>query len=195
LPSETRGLVPDSKWKREVYHDRWYTGESVNMSIGQGYVQVSPIQAAVLISKAATGKLLRPKLLSPPAPGEKNDPPPGPALKEETLKYLRENLAKVVSEGTGGTAKIEGVPTAGKTGSAESGAGQKTHAWYVCYGPTKNPTIALAVFVERMGHGGSIAAPIAQKLLKQHFGIKEKNGKIEDPSSSTPAASASSAGD
>ncbi|HBN08870.1 MAG TPA: penicillin-binding protein 2 [Cyanobacteria bacterium UBA8530] len=187
LPSETKGLVPDSKWKKEVYHERWYNGESVNMSIGQGYVQVSPIQAAVLIAKAATGKLLRPKLLSPPAAEEKDDPPPGPVLKEETLKYLRENLAKVVSEGTGGTAKIEGIPTGGKTGSAESGVGHKTHAWYVCYGPTKNPTIALAVFVERMGHGGSIAAPIAQKLLKQHFGIKEKKGK-EDSSSSTPVS-------
>lgn len=174
LPSETEGLIPDPKWKREVLHDRWYTGESVNMSIGQGYVQVSPIQAARMMSMAASQKLLRPKLLLHPAPEEQADPPQPKPWKPETWKYLHVNLAKVVSEGTGNAAKIQGYPAAAKTGSAESGAGHKTHGWFVCYAPTQHPTIAMAIIVERGGHGGSAAGPVAQKLLMQHFGLNKK---------------------
>ncbi|MGE5707146.1 MAG: penicillin-binding protein 2 [Bacteroidota bacterium] len=172
LPGETKGLVPDSKWKREVLHDRWYAGESVNMSIGQGYVQVTPLQAAVLISKSATGHRWRPKLLKPPAEEEKSDPPGETKWQKETWKYLHDNLAKTVSEGTGNAVKNPHFTAGGKTGSAESGVGHKTHAWFVCYAPTKQPTIAMAVFVERLGHGGSIAAPIANEVLLTHFGLK-----------------------
>ena len=72
-------------------------------------------------------------------------------------------------------ADVPGKGVSGKTGSAESGK-RLTHAWFVCYAPEKNPTIAVVTFAEAAGHGGSIAAPLARKVLDQYFGIKD--GKV-----------------
>lgn len=173
LPGESKGLVPDPEWKKRVYHDRWWPGDSANMSIGQGAVSVTPLQAAVMLSALANGgKLVVPRLTDRP-----DNPPQIKATQRwapKNVDYVRYGTRLVVSSGTGSVADIPGKGIAGKTGSAESGQA-KTHSWFVAYGPTPNPTISLVVFCEAAGHGGSIAAPIARKVLDQYFGTKGKS--------------------
>lgn len=201
LPHETSGLIPDPRWKKEraarglTRDGHWYPGESVNMSIGQGYVQVSPIQAAVMIAAIANGgHVLRPKLIRPPAEQEKDDPPPRDEgvhptqWKPDTWKMLHQALAETVSEGTGGLANVPGYPVAGKTGSAQAANGEviKTHAWFAGYAPVTGPRIAVVAMKETAGHGGSQAAPVAGAVMKRFFGVP-------DPNAAKPVATASAA--
>lgn len=173
LPGESKGLVPDPAWKKRVYEDRWWPGDSANMSIGQGAVSVTPLQATVMIAALANGgKLVVPRLT------QRADNPPAVKAehhwKPEHLAYVRQGTRLVVSSGTGTVVDVPGKGIAGKTGSAESGH-PKTHSWFVAYGPSPNPTIALTVFCEAAGHGGSIAAPIARAVLDQYFGTQGKS--------------------
>jgi penicillin-binding protein 2 len=174
LGHEAAGIIPDTAWKRQRFNEKWYPGESANMSIGQGYVTITPLQAAVMISTVANGgKVIRPKLSRPPAEAEAQDPGIVNLWKPETKKMLRGALYDVVDHGTGTAAKIPGYTASGKTGSAEARKGGKTHAWFVCYSPSDKPRIAIAVMLEEIGHGGSFAAPVAGKLLRQFYGIPE----------------------
>ncbi|MBM3268464.1 MAG: penicillin-binding protein 2 [Candidatus Sericytochromatia bacterium] len=174
LGHEAAGLIPDSAWKRERFKEKWYPGESANMSIGQGWVNITPIQAAVMIATVANGgRVVRPKLALPPGEDEAADPGIVNRWKPETWKMVRGSLADVVSHGTGTAAKVPGYTSGGKTGSAEAVKGQKTHGWFVCYSPADKPRIAISVLLEKAGHGGSVAAPIAGKLLRQFYGIPE----------------------
>jgi penicillin-binding protein 2 len=171
---EAAGLIPDSAWKRERFRERWYPGESANMSIGQGWVLVTPLQAAVMTATVANGgRVVRPKLTRPAAEAEAADPGIINRWKPETTKMVRGALRDVVDHGTGTGAKVPGTTAAGKTGSAEAVKGGKTHGWFVCYSPSDIPRIAMGILVEKAGHGGTVAAPIANKLLRQFHGIPE----------------------
>lgn len=203
LPQETSGLIPDTQWKRErakrilSKDTRWYPGESVNMSIGQGYVQVSPIQAAVMISAIAnSGHVLRPKLVRPASELERDDPPPKDegvpptSWKPDTWRMLHVALAETVAAGTGGAAQVPGFPAAGKTGSAQAANGEKlkTHAWFAGYAPTDRPRIAVVAMKETAGHGGSVAAPVAGAIMKRFFGVPDPNAtaSVKPASGSAP---------
>ncbi|HEY9855397.1 MAG TPA: penicillin-binding protein 2 [Stenomitos sp.] len=201
LPHETSGLIPDPQWKKEraarglSRDSRWYQGETVNMSIGQGYVQVSPLQAAVMIAAIANdGHVLRPKLVRPAAEQEKDDPPVKDEgvhptqWKPDTWKMLHQALAETVSEGTGGLANVHGFPVAGKTGSAQSANGevQKTHAWFAGYAPVGAPKIAVVAMKETAGHGGSQAAPVAGAVMKRFFGVADPNAAKPATASAKP---------
>jgi penicillin-binding protein 2 len=174
LGGESAGLIPDPAWKRKWWHDKWWPGDSANMSIGQGAVSVTPLQAAVMVSAVANGGTVWvPRLVDDgqgPQARKVNHWQPG------NLALVKKGLRLVVSGGTGTVADVPGKGIAGKSGSAESGK-PKTHSWFVCYGPEGKPTIAVVAFAEAAGHGGSVAAPIARKVLDQYFGLKE--GKIK----------------
>lgn len=170
LGRETAGLIPDPEWKKRVWKDKWWPGDSANVSIGQGAVSVTPIQAAVMISTIANGgKVLVPRLVNdggtPPPPRKVNH------FKPQNMATVRKGLRLVVSSGTGTVADVPGKQISGKTGSAESGH-RLTHGWFVAYGPEPAPTIALVAFAEKAGHGGSMAAPLARAVLNEYFGIK-----------------------
>lgn len=171
---DSAGLVPDPAWKRRVWHDKWWPGDSANMSIGQGAVSVTPLQAAVMVSTIANGgTVVVPRIV--------DDGKPMVARKvnhwnPKSLELVRRGMREVISSGTGTVADVPGKEICGKTGSAESGK-KKTHSWFVCYGPAKHPTIAVVAFAEAAGHGGSVAGPIARKVLDQYFGLRE--GKIQ----------------
>lgn len=183
LGHESAGLIPDTEWKRRIYHDKWYNGESVNMSIGQGWVQVTPIQAALMTATVANGgRVVRPKLLRPPGAEEAQDPGIQNRWSPETWHMLRSALKECVDAGTCGAARIPGITTAGKTGSAQAGKIGKTHGWFVAYSPTDKPRIAMAILLEKAGHGGSVAAPVANKLLRQFYGLP-----LEATGSATPS--------
>jgi penicillin-binding protein 2 len=113
-------------------------------------------------------------------------------VKPETLKLIREALAGVVTEGTGGRAKSSLVTIAGKTGTAQTAALRsgpekdipkrfRDHAWFVAFAPVENPKIAVAVLAEHMGHGGSAAAPLAKEVIETYI-------KLRVPKSSTADA-------
>ncbi|HRU33418.1 MAG TPA: penicillin-binding protein 2, partial [bacterium] len=168
IPGETRGLIPEPSWKKEP----WYIGDTANMSIGQGYVQVTPIQMAVLASTVANGgKVYKPRVVSEIVnqDGTKTSQPA--VLVRDLSKFKKEiaiikkGMKMVVDTGTGTSARVNGISVAGKTGTAEnfptkSNPQGKDHAWFIAYAPTDNPKIALSIVVEQGGHGGSTSAPI-----------------------------------
>ncbi|MEB3330296.1 MAG: penicillin-binding protein 2 [Candidatus Sericytochromatia bacterium] len=173
LGGESAGLIPDPEWKQRVWHDKWWPGDSANMSIGQGAVSVTPLQAAVMVSAIVNGgKVLVPRLVADGKPGEVRKQS---SWRPGSVAVVRQGMRAVVAAGTGVVADVPGKQIAGKTGSAESGK-PKTHAWFVCVGPEQAPAITVVVFAEAAGHGGDVAAPVARKLLDRYFGLKE--GKI-----------------
>lgn len=174
LRHEGMGLVPDSAWKMRVYHEKWYPGNTLHMSIGQTYIQLTPAQAARIYAGIGTkGRV--PDLHLVIKIGDRQIPAPKREYVKTNpvfLKVVLDGLKAVVASGTGGATKLGGVEVAGKTGSAEAPpAGSKTHAWFCCYAPADNPHIAICAFVEHGGHGGSAAAPIAKAVLEKYFGI------------------------
>jgi penicillin-binding protein 2 len=175
LRHEGMGLVPDSEWKMRVYHEKWYPGNTLHMSIGQTYVQVTPTQACRMFSGIGMrGRV--PDLHFGIKIGDRNIPTPKPEIVKTHKEYLDVVLAglkAVVASGTGGATKLGDIEVAGKTGSAEAPpAGSKTHAWFACYAPADKPRIAICCFVEHAGHGGTICAPLAKAVLEKFFDLE-----------------------
>jgi penicillin-binding protein 2 len=186
LPDEKPGLIPTTEWKKKYRNDTWRTADSYINSIGQGFVLVSPVQAAQMIGAVANGgKFYRPSLVKmtrsretgrteifSPRFERKID------LDQWALDLVRKALYGVTSEphGTAHGAATPLATVAGKTGTAQVIAqkvpGRKLaeeardHAWFVGFAPVENPAIAVAVVVEHGGHGGSAAAPVAKKVIE-----------------------------
>ena len=177
IPGEARGLIPDPSWKKGP----WYIGDTANMSIGQGYVQVTPIQMAVLVSTIANGgKVYKPRIVSKIISQDSTVKIQPPVLIRDISKFkkeidiIKEGMKLVVDVGTGNLAKVRGVTVAGKTGTAENFPNienplGKDHAWFIAYAPTDNPKIALSIIIEQGGHGGSTAAPIAAEIISYYL--------------------------
>lgn len=177
LPHERRGLVPDTHWKRKVYKEPWYGGDTLNYGIGQGYLNTTPLQIAVAVMGIANrGVIYRPHLM------REIVAPDGRVLERAQPEVLHrieappqhweavvEGMVRVVERGTAGRAQVPGVRVAGKTGSAEFRKGGKTHAWFVAFAPAENPQVVVCVMAEEAGGGGAVAAPIAGEWLKTYF--------------------------
>jgi penicillin-binding protein 2 len=192
LSGEAAGLVPTSAWKQNRFREKWMLGETVSVSIGQGFDLVTPLQLAVAYGAIATGNVMTPRLVQGTT-DEEGNPVPGPAphvrgtapVSPAHLERVRAALEGVVGEprGTGGRSRVPGVRVAGKTGTAQVVGLQHTegideaeielrhrdHAWFAAFAPVEAPEIVVAVLVEHGGHGGSAAAPIAQKVLARYF--------------------------
>jgi penicillin-binding protein 2 len=202
LPNEVQGLVPSPEWKRATTktHEKWYAGETISVSIGQGPVSLTPVSMAVYISTIANGGTrLTPHLLKAVDDGNgwKAVPPPAPqstvSLKPETIQAIRDGLWLVVNgSGTGSRARISGRDVSGKTGTAQvislegrqSAKGKtdkdlRDNGWFVFFAPRDSPQIAGVVFVEHGGHGGTTAAPIAKHVLDTFFA--KQDGKPLPP--------------
>jgi penicillin-binding protein 2 len=189
LPNEVEGLVPSTEWKRARYHEKWYAGETISVSIGQGQVSVTPISMATMMMTVANGGTRYvPHLVKAVDEGEgwhSVAPPPPPSLlqfKPSTIEAVHQGLWLVVNgAGTGGRARIEGRDVSGKTGTAQviSLAGEKanrgnkdfdvrSNGWFVFFAPRDNPVIAGVVFAEHAEHGAN-AAPIARHVMDTYF--------------------------
>lgn len=178
---EEIGLVPDPTWKIQAKGEGWAPGDTVNLAIGQGELQVTPLQIAAMMAGVGNGgTLYRPQVVEMIA-ADPNNPewmfePVAAAqlpVSNENLAVIQDSLHDVtsVSHGTAFRA-FEGleVSVAGKTGTAESGQ-QDPHAWFAGYAPAQNPEIAIAVIVEHSGEGSVYAAPLFRKVLEAYFGI------------------------
>lgn len=174
LPAEASGFIPTGEWKQRATREPWYPGDTLNMSIGQGYVLVTPLQVARMVSAVATGdRLVRPRLvrrvLGPDGVEQQafdpRDEPIPLAIPPEALRALREGLLAVAEGGTGRAAAVPGLSVAGKTGSAENPRGIP-HAWFAGYAPADRPSLVVVVFVEHGRRGGEAAAPIARAIFE-----------------------------
>lgn len=191
------GVVPTKKWQRNHYkaslgykpEDRtWKPGDSINLSIGQKDLQVTPLQMARLYGGIATGKLVTPHLLAsvqrnniPIRLGISKAPKPiasGPDFNQK-LNIIRQGLYMATHDPIGTSSAVFSsfpVPIAGKTGTAEKWSNQYKHnfnqAWWCGYGPTNQPKLVVCAVIENGGHGGTAAAPAALEVFQQFFGVK-----------------------
>ena len=172
---EAKGLVPDDNWKQKVWKRDWTVGDTINMSIGQGALQTTPLQVAVMFAVPANGGYrVQPHLLKDHEQAKSWRESLN--LKPTTVKVLRAGLRKVVSEGTG---KVLNTPTlppvAGKSGTAEAWRRgvKENHAWFGAYAPADKPEILVVAFAEHSGGGGgSVAAPMILAVMEKHFARK-----------------------
>ena len=167
-----------------------YPGELANFSIGQGQFEATPLQVASLVATIANdGIKVDPYLVSKLTNSEgivvkKYDVPSGTrVISKKTARQLQEMMTAVTRIGTGQTAYVEGLGSAGKTGSAETGRTNEkgqgiSHAWFAGYGPLKNPQYAIVVFIEDGMSGGDVAAPLFAEILS---GIYESTSKAPQP--------------
>ncbi len=185
LPGESAGTMPSSKWKWENFHEKWYPGETLSVSIGQGSVKASPIQMAVACAGVADmGNIRRPFLLDQVIErgGKKINVGKKEVVRkvdapEEAFTLVKQAMHRTVTNGTGRICDVEGVTVGGKTGSAQAPGGV-AHGWFIAFAPVENPEIAIACIIERGAHGSSSAAPVCRAILDVYFG-KKKPEEIE----------------
>jgi penicillin-binding protein 2 len=196
LPGEAPGLIPSRQWKATVNKTKskdrqtWYPIETLDVSIGQGAVSLTPIQAAWSMGGLATGgRLIQPHLVDPDKL-KKEGFAAQKLHKDEyeiraaTVDILARGMLGVVNEGTGTAAKVPGFDVAGKTGTAQVVGRQaygrsdefEDNAWFVGFAPYRNPEIVVAAFIEHGGHGGVAAAPIAHAIFETYY--KKKTGQF-----------------
>ena len=178
LPAENKGVVPTTEWMKANLPagTRWYDGDTVNLGIGQGRVAATPLQMACLMSLVANrGYAFRPHLVRQEvyADGRIEAIPrqifASIEAPSDVWDLLQDALVQVIERGTARSAQIGGVTWAGKTGSTEHRRDQETHSWFVGYAPAERPRIAIAVLVEKAGHGGEVAAPIAAQVVERYL--------------------------
>ena len=170
LSGEIDGIVPDPEWKRVYRREKWYTGDTVNFSIGQGYLLVTPMQVVRMIAAVGNGGYMpRPYVV------EKIDNVQFSSSSTEkvpvssgTLGIIKKGAVRVVNErgGTGYRAALKGVEVAGKTGTAQNPRG-KAHGWFAGFAPADKPSVCMVVFVEYSGLGGAEASRIAHDVLEK----------------------------
>jgi penicillin-binding protein 2 len=209
LPNESESLVPSTAWKKARTGERWYAGETISVSIGQGQVSVTPVAMAALYGAIANGGIhYPPHLLKATNNGDGWHAPAGQEalgtrLKPETIAALHDGLWLVVNgAGTGGRARIQGMDVAGKTGTAQvisllggkQAAGKtdqdlRDHGWFAFFAPRDNPEIAGIILAEHGEHGSS-AAPIAKHIIETYLAAKAGKPLPEFPAPPLAVAAA-----
>jgi penicillin-binding protein 2 len=185
LPSEEAGLMPSEQWVERVFHRKWYAGETISVSTGQGAVTTTPLQLARMIGGIASGGVFKqPHLLKDAQNvGEQKF-----QISEATVQKITDAMYGVVNEpgGTGTTLKLTGIEFSGKSGTAQVigydtrarfGKQKKfeDNAWFVGYAPKRNPEIAVAVLVQESGqHGGEASGPVVRDIIKAYYDKKNK---------------------
>jgi penicillin-binding protein 2 len=198
LSGEQTGNMPGPEWM-QIHHpqERGSQAQTANVSIGQGYTLVSPLQLAMAYVAAANGgTCYYPRLVDKVL--DQNDTPVvdeqgktvnfAPRIRAELrnqvspqdMELVRQGLWKVVNEdgGTGGRARLKDVVVAGKTGTAQAtDRGQEENvAWFTCFAPFDHPKYVVAVMVQgASGHGGEVAGPIATRILERTVAQDEGN--------------------
>src|SRR5207249_9725649 len=196
MSGEQTGNMPGPEWM-QIHHpqERWSQAQTANVSIGQGYTLVSPLQLAMAYATIANGGICYyPRLVDkvlkqdgspvleehgnvavPQTPQVRSDL--RKELSPDKIELVRKGLWKVVNEdgGTGGRARLKDVQVAGKTGTAQAtDRGHKdTVAWFACFAPFENPKYVVAVMVQGGEHGGSVAGPVATRILERALALDE----------------------
>src|SRR5207237_9862070 len=176
------GTWPDPEWLHRRFHRQWQGYDTVNMSIGQGYVLVNPLQQAVMVSRIISGRKVMPRIL-----GGSTTPQFAPldGIEQAHLELVRQGMTGVVNgggtaarfrlpvpellAGKTGTAQVRRISMAERAGGVRSNASlgwqMRDHSWFVCYAPAQAPRYAACFFVEHGGFGAAAAAPIARDVM------------------------------
>jgi penicillin-binding protein 2 len=200
LSAEQTGNMPGPEWM-QIHHpqERWSQAQTANVSIGQGYTLVSPLQLAMAYATIAnSGVCYYPRLVDrvlkqdgSPLLDEQGNPAAPPArvrtdlrkeISPDKIELVRKGLWKVVNEdgGTGGRARLKDWVVAGKTGTAQATdrGHEENVAWFVCFAPFDHPKYVVAVMVQgASGHGGEVAGPIATRILER--ALAQDEGKFD----------------
>ncbi|MFL6194137.1 MAG: penicillin-binding protein 2, partial [Thermoanaerobaculia bacterium] len=198
LPGETPGLVPSPRWRNRLYKkhltDRpWTPGDNINLSVGQGDLQADPLQMAVAYATIANGgRVLAPRL------GQRIEDSSGRVLQQLQAPAarklnIRPEFRQAILDGLRGGASAPGgtsakvfngfpIPVAGKTGTAEKGAGRSDQSWYVALAPYPSIKYVVAVTDEAGGFGADTAAPMARNILAALFDVKHDRAAKGGPS-------------
>jgi penicillin-binding protein 2 len=193
LGDEARGTIPVPE-ARMRGAGGWYPGNTVMAGIGQGMVTVTPMQVLMMVSAIANGgTIYRPWVVRRVETLDRE------SIEEygkeiirkvnidpDNLAIVREGMQAVVSEGTGGRARITGLAVAGKTGTAQVvrvggplRGDHRDHAWFVGFAPADDPQVAVVVLAEHSGFGGAVAAPIAKSVLEAWFKLPREPGTFQ----------------
>jgi penicillin-binding protein 2 len=199
LPNEASGVVPSSEWKIRNFRQKWYAGETISVSIGQGALTVTPIQLARAIGGIAMGGIwYKPHLLKSAKP----EPPHQLALNPENVAKVVSGMCGVVNEagGTGVRAKLPGIEVCGKTGTAQlasnaflkrGGKAGKDNAWFVGFLPPEHPEIVVAGLYEG-GEKSYFTAALVRDVLKAYVDKKTRLGQSllagNKPAPATPVS-------
>ena len=178
IEEENAGIIPSSEYYDRVYgKGKWTEGNLVSLGIGQGEIGVSPLQMARYAALLANGgKLLQPHAVNSIHNKRTNSieiidhKESSIGIDSSVMSLIREGMRRAVEEpgGTGGLARIPGIISGGKTGTAQNPHGED-HAWYIGFAPFDHPKIAIAVMLENAGFGGTKAAPIAGKVMQNYI--------------------------
>jgi penicillin-binding protein 2 len=189
LPGEIAGLIPSEDWSKRVKRVKWAPIETINVSIGQGQIGVTPIQAAWAVGGLASGgRLKQPRLVEPQQLRDLGFDSPDIRFEqykvsEDTVETVSKSMWGVVNDGgTATITRVDGFDVAGKTGTAQvvnksiykKGGENEDHAWFVGFAPYRNPEIVISVLIEHGGHGGLAAAPVAKAVFDAYY--KKKTG-------------------
>lgn len=181
LPGEIHGLVPDERWKQLNWASKWYDGDTLNLAIGQGFLQTTPMEIAFLFSALANrGKLIQPHLVR-----EVRDPEGhvvrriAPAIdqvavSQSNLAVVQRGMRAVVTRGTTRRLAAIPVPIAGKTGTAQTRSNRQSrnHAWFAGFAPfgaAPEDIVVVVVWIEYGQGGAAAAAPVAGEIFQAAF--------------------------
>lgn len=181
LPGEVAGFVPDKEWKKQTLKETWVDGDTYNLSIGQGFIKITPLEVATAFSAIANGgKLFQPQVVQKVIDSEKK------VLEENQLKIIRDNFIdpknlEIIREGmrwavTGqnspqaSSVLLNSLPVsaAAKTGTAELG-GDHYNNWVTVFAPYDDPQIVLTIVIENVEKAQVAALPVAKEVLQWYF--------------------------
>jgi penicillin-binding protein 2 len=173
LPGEAAGIVPCPENIRDLEGHSWRTTDTQSMSVGQSSLTVTPLQMVRMMAAVANGgRLVTPHVAKVGSgfggQGSGNETRSSITLSPRTLETVREGLRRVVADPKGtahATVYIESLPIAGKTGTAETGGDQASHAWFAGYAPADEPRVAFVVVLEHAGEAATAAGPVAKRLV------------------------------
>lgn len=200
LVGESTGIVPTDEWlARWRSPVRWYSGDTVNLSIGQGELSTTPLQMAQLAALVANrGIGYRPHIArafrAPSA--DEAEQPIVPEISHRldvsgsNWDQLLRAMTSVIETGTASVARIPGIAWGGKTGSAERRGQSMTDSWFVGFAPADNPRIAICVSVEGVGHGSDFAAPFARDVVRSYL-LRKPTATVVSPAAEVSASAAS----
>ncbi len=183
LPYEKAGIVPSREWKKRRFDDTWYRGETLNVSIGQGYTLTTPLQVATFVAALVNGgKLLKPQLLEDAEPEVRGIIP----FSDAHRKFVLEGMRQTVDKGTAGVLRRADAVIGGKTGTAqvvrlrmvgerrqrrdEMAYLERDHSWIASWGSKNGEDVVVVVMIEHGGGGGTVAGPIARDVYTVLYG-------------------------
>ncbi|KAF2959911.1 penicillin-binding transpeptidase domain-containing protein [Thermotoga sp. 38H-to] len=192
LPGEKNGTLPTPEWKMSKIGEPWYPGDTILMSIGQGYLTATPMELLKLVSLVANeGIFYRPHVVKKiGSKAVKPEIETQVQIDEKIWTFIKDAMVDVTSfkgnekEDPGTAYHVFGdfpYRVAGKTGTAETGSGAP-HSWFIGFAPAENPEVAIVTMVEHGGYGSGVAAQIAREVLEEYFKLKES--AQETPASS-----------